>query len=111
MLNKKLSTHQQLTCTAITAIDILSCTRKNSSSSSWKKVILSLCSALVELRYIWSAGSRSEFAKHKTDMDIPEYLQQRTIKGLEILSYDDTLRELRVFGLEKRRLLKDLTDF
>lgn len=102
VLNKKLSTHQQLTCTAKTAIDILSCTTKN-SRSSWRNEILSLCSTLVELRYIWSAGSRSELPKHKTDMDIPEYLQQRTVKkkGLENLSHDDTLRELEVLSLEK----------
>lgn len=39
-LTKNLSTHQQLTCTAKTAADILGCIRKN-SSSSWRKVILS----------------------------------------------------------------------
>lgn len=76
MLNKKLSTHQQLTCTARTATDILSCIRKN-SSSSWRKTTLSLCSALVELRYIWSVGSRSELLKHKIHLDIPDYIQQR----------------------------------
>ena len=49
--------------------------------------------------------------QYKRDMDILERLQRRAtegIKGQEHATYEERLRELGVFNLEKRRLKRDL---
>ena len=50
--------------------------------------------------------------KHREDMDLLEHIQgtaTKMIHRMEHLYYEDRLKELGMFSLEKRRLQGDLT--
>ncbi|PKU35057.1 hypothetical protein llap_14640 [Limosa lapponica baueri] len=77
---------------------------KKSVTSRWREVILPLCSALGRPHLDWA----SQFQK---DRELLERVQQRaakTMRGLEHLPYEETLRDLGLFCLENRRLRGDL---
>ncbi|KAK4815651.1 hypothetical protein QYF61_005213, partial [Mycteria americana] len=109
LVNTRLSMSQQCAHVAKKTSSRLGCISK-STDNMLRKEILPLCSALV--RPNLQSWLQFWTPQYRTVTDLLEQVHARDtdmIKGLECLSYEQRLRKLGLFNLEKRKLRRILS--